>query len=144
MPINEIATEKDTLVLVADFPNQIPENVYSYWVDSELITQWWPPVAEIDPVIGGRFHLHWPSNDWALRGIITRLDAGKELGFTWVWDHFQGGSQEVHVQFESADGGTHMTITQGPYLLTEDEQQEREGHMGGWDYFISNLQTILS
>jgi uncharacterized protein YndB with AHSA1/START domain len=144
MPINEIATEKDKLVLEADFPNQSPETVFNYWVDSDLMTQWWPPAAEIDPVVGGRFHLHWPEHNWTLRGTITQLIEARELGFTWQWDHFQGEPQEVHIQFEPANGGTQVTITHGPYLLTEDEQKEREGHMSGWDFFLSNLQKVVA
>jgi uncharacterized protein YndB with AHSA1/START domain len=146
MPINEIETEKDTLVISADFPNQPPEKLFNYWVDSELMSQWWPPVAEIDPVLGGRFHLHWPDNNWTLRGTITQLVEARELGFTWHWDSSQQKepTKGVVVQFEPAGNGTQVTITHGPYKLTEDEQKEREGHLGGWDYFISNLQEVVS
>ena len=146
MPINQLETEKDTLVLTAEFPNHSPEELFNYWVDSDLMSQWWPPVAEIDPVLGGRFHLQWPDYNWTLRGTITQLKPGEQLGFTWQWDHSQKEDQRmgVEVRFEPAGSGTQLTITHGPYDNSEAEQTERDGHVQGWDQFITSLQKLTS
>jgi uncharacterized protein YndB with AHSA1/START domain len=145
MPVTEQPTDKDTLVVSAEFPQQTPATVFDYWIKPDLLTQWWPPEANIEPVVGGEYRLQWPSYNSTLQGKITTLKAPEEFGFTWWWDHYppEKIAREVLVQFSATDNGTLLTITHGPYLSTEEDQEERQGFLEAWDMFISRLQNLL-
>jgi uncharacterized protein YndB with AHSA1/START domain len=34
------------------YPDRSPEALFGYWVRPELLREWWPPVAVIEPRVG--------------------------------------------------------------------------------------------
>lgn len=147
MPITQLPSEQDTLILSAEIPAMTPEAAFDHFSRPDLITKWWPQKAEIEQREGGIYHLHWPAQNWTMRGEITTYDPGRAFGFTWKWDHDPAGASplDVAIDFEpTADGGTAMRITHGPYDGSEDSQKEREGHLEGWNYFIGELERVAT
>lgn len=77
----------DHVVLVETFARSSPDQLFQYFVDPDLLVQWWPQTAEVEPRLGGTYHLAWPSMNWHLRGDYTEFSPGDVLAFTWKWDH---------------------------------------------------------
>ena len=84
--------------------------------------------------------------NWHLRGHYTRFEPGKQLAFTWKWDHDEEGTvvREVMLVFEPLlDKGTKLVLTHGPYTDSLEDQAVRiEHHLAGWQHFIPRLQAL--
>ena len=142
MPAIQVPSTADKAVVAGEFPHCPPEILFDYWTMPRLIILWWPAEAEIDPRQDGIYHLSWPKRNWHLRGYYTTFEPGKELAFTWKWDHF-AVTTNVNVTFDPlSTGGTKLTVTHSPYSETEIDQEARLGHVEGWMYFVTRLQDI--
>ena len=144
MAVMQLPSACDTLIVVAEFPICSLERLFSYWVEPDLLQQWWPSVAEVKPRLEGGYRFLWPQMNWCLYGKYTAFEPGKKLAFTWQWEHY-ATPEEVIVTFEALPAqGTKMTIVHGPYSDSEQGQKDRESHLEGWMYFVSKLQTLVS
>ena len=146
MPITQVSSDSNKLVITADINNLTPTEVFDYWTKPELLCKWWPQEAEIDARVGGAYHLSWPGMNWHLRGQYTGFESGKQLAFTWKWDHDEEGTavREVTIMFEPLpEGGTKLMLTHGPYTDSAEDQEVRiEHHLAGWQHFIPRLQQL--
>lgn len=143
MSVTQMPSANDTLVISALFPTCSAGKLFEYWIEPYLLRQWWPPVAEVQPRVGGNYHFSWPQMEWHLRGYYPTFDPGKKLAFTWQWEHhpFQ---EDVVVTFEPLDEqGTTMTIVHGPYDNSKQSQEDRQSHLDGWLYFVTKLHDIV-
>jgi uncharacterized protein YndB with AHSA1/START domain len=136
----------EQLIVTSFYKRIAPAELFRHWTQPELLTQWWPAEAELEPRMGGRYCLSWPSMSWHLRGIYTEFEPGRKLAFTWKWDHEPATPERhVHVAFEPiGDIGTQLTITHGTYANSQQDQQEREGHLEGWTYFLRRLHDAVA
>lgn len=141
--LSEIGTDTGTLVLTGEFPAS-PETVFRHWTEPGLVTKWWAQQAEVEPRTGGAYLFSWPQMDWRLRGRYTTFDPNQRLVFTWAWDHEPDTPErQVEVRFDPAGDGTRLTITHGPYGMSASEQQDRQGHLEGWQHFSSQLSRVI-
>lgn len=141
--LREIPSGTDTLVLSGDFPAP-PETVFRFWTEPALLTQWWASDAEIEPREGGAYLFSWPQMDWRLRGRYLAFDPNRRIAFTWAWDHEPDTPERrVEVHFDPAGDGTRVTITHGPYGASSGEQEDRQSHLEGWQYFAGRLVEAL-
>ncbi len=149
MPITQLPSSLETLLIEADFPSIPPPILFRYWTDPDLLRQWWswPEQVEIQPHLGGTYHLGAPEKNWHLRGHYTAFDAPRLLAFTWHWDHDpdESASREVRLVFEPrGTDGTRLHLIHGPYDATSPDQKLRiEDHLGGWNYFLPRLQDLF-
>ncbi|MEO5951310.1 MAG: SRPBCC domain-containing protein [Chloroflexia bacterium] len=134
------------LVVTTFFRGVSARELFRQWISPELITQWWPQQAEIDARDGGEYHLSWPSMDWDLRGTYTAYNPGSRLAFTWAWDNEpETPTRQVDVILEPVgDIGTQLMLTHGMYTESTKDQEERQGHLEGWTYFLARLHNALS
>ena len=140
----EIPSATDFLVVYGEFMNFSPEELFDYWVKPELMTQWWPPVAEIKAEIGGTYRFSWPEQDWFLQGTYSHLERGKRIRFSWTWNHEPGVYEPlwVDVLFMPIDGGTRMSIFHSSYSDSESDQHARKGNIEGWIHFGMRLAGL--
>ncbi|HZO74881.1 MAG TPA: SRPBCC domain-containing protein [Ktedonobacteraceae bacterium] len=147
MAVIQQPSDLDILLVEADFPSTEPATLFAYWTEPALLQQWWPPEAEIQPEVGGTYHLSWPGRNWHLRGHYTHFEPTKRLGFTWRWDHDpqEMRTREVTLVLEPlTSGGTRLHLTHKPYDLTPEEQEVRiEQHLTGWTHFLACLQQAV-
>lgn len=147
MTVTQLPSEHNILLIEADFPSIAPHTLFNYWTQPTLLEQWWPQKAELELRVRGSYHLSWPQMDWHLRGHYTSFEPGKQLGFTWKWDHDLEGpvEREVTLTFEPATtGGTRLLLTHGPYSDTpEDKELRIEHHLAGWLHFLPLLQQCV-
>jgi len=148
MALTHLPSGPEVLLMEADFPSTSPQTLFRYWTESASLCQWWPQAAEIEPFIGGKYHLSWPGMNWHLRGSYTSFEVGKHLAFTWRWDsdEQEPGERIVELAFEALlDDGTRLLLTHGPYEDTPAEQELRfEHHLAGWQHFLARLQQVLA
>ena len=136
-----VETASDRITIVADFPNLSPIQLFDYWTSTELLTKWWPPMAELEPKNGGNYHFSWPKQNWHLRGKYTIFDRGKRLGFTWKWDHEPIDVTRVTLLFQSIpNGGTRLTLRHEGYSKNSEAKKIRDDHIEGWTFFLRKLQ----
>jgi uncharacterized protein YndB with AHSA1/START domain len=142
--MKQIPSSTDILVVYGDFHGFTPEELFDYWVEPELITQWWPKVAEVDPGIGGNYRFTWPEQQWFLHGVYAEFERGKRLKFGWTWNHEPGIYEPlwVDIHFMEIDHGTRMSIFHGPYTDSESDQGARQGNLEGWIHFGSRLAGL--
>ena len=141
--IVELPSSPEYVVVAADFPDFTPNTLFRCWTEADLITRWWPQEASFDARPGGSYRLSWPKMEWHLYGTYTIFDPGKELAFTWQWEHEPDvAPPEVQLQFEPVDGGTQLTVTHGPHPDSEEGRVARQGHVDGWLHFLPRLQAL--
>lgn len=136
----------ELLILISFYPGVSPRQLFTYWTQHELLQQWWPPQADIDARPGGSYCLSWPSMQWNLRGTYSVVEPGQRLAFTWNWDHEPDTpTRKVEVTFEPVgDVGTQLTVTHCTYTNSSNDQEERDGHLEGWIYFLKRLHDAVA
>jgi uncharacterized protein YndB with AHSA1/START domain len=128
------------LVLDGNVPGASPREVTDHLTEPSLLTTWWPETAEIDPA--GGYVFGWPAMDWTLRGAFTVREPGRRVAFTWNWDHEPDVPERtVDIVVAAVDDGTEITISHGDYGPGDEE--ERAGHVEGWQHFIGRLAEHL-
>ncbi|HLY32081.1 MAG TPA: SRPBCC domain-containing protein [Ktedonobacterales bacterium] len=126
-------------------PGCSPVRAFAYWTTPDLICSWWPREAEIEPHAGGAYHLIWPDMGWRLRGRYTAFEPGRQLAFTWAWDHDppETTPKLVTVSLAPTAEGTHLTLEHGFYDESPEEQELRiEHHLAGWRHFLPALRRV--
>jgi uncharacterized protein YndB with AHSA1/START domain len=125
------------------------EAVFDAWTSEEVMRRWWrverdweTTVAEVDLRIGGevRVVMRDPAKDTEFGGggRYTEIDPPRRLAFTWLWD---GDTRRmlIEIDFEEADGGTHVTFTHSG-LWDEDAVR---AHRDGWTRVFQNLARVV-
>ncbi len=142
--MKQIPSPADHLVVYGDFPGFAPEDLYEYWVNPDLLKQWWPEVVENDLRVGGTYRFSWPAPNWFLQGTYGELDPGKRLRFSWTWNHEPGVFEPlwVDVFFMPIEGGTRLSIFHGLFSESESDQAARAGCMEGWIHFGQKLASL--
>lgn len=144
MSVTQVSSDFDTAVVTASFPTCPPDSLFAYWITPQLLTQWWPPEAEIEPCLHGSYHYCWPQMQWHLRGHFTDFEPGRKLAFTWRWDHYPHTTHVVVDFVPLAENGTQLTVTHGTYGESSEDQEARQGHIEGWLHFVGKLENCLS
>lgn len=136
----------DRLILAGDFLDFPVALLFAYWVRPDLLTQWWPRAAQVQPYPGGTYRFSWPERGDTLTGRYTIFKPSEELAFTWHWEHEPASVPALLVTVTFAPlptgDGSALTLTQGPYKNTPDDQERRASHLEGWTYFLNKLQSL--
>jgi uncharacterized protein YndB with AHSA1/START domain len=139
--VTQVPSSPETLIVSGPFLTLSPQAMFDAWTQPELLTRWWPQVAEVDLRPGGEYHFSWPSMDWHLRGSYTVVEPPHRLAFTWNWDHEDAPERTVVMHFAPLpEGGTRLTLRHGTY--TAEDTEEREGHLSGWLHFLGRLYLL--
>jgi uncharacterized protein YndB with AHSA1/START domain len=128
------------------------EAVFAAWTDPEQVAKWWAPdgfdvppeSVEIEPRVGGRFHLtlmesagpgRFPFRSEIVeisepQLIVLKAEAIPEAGIE---------DTITRIAFEEDGGQTRMTLTSGPYT-----DEMRGNAEAGWLDLIANLERALA
>jgi uncharacterized protein YndB with AHSA1/START domain len=128
------------------------EAVFAAWTAPEQVAKWWAPdgfevppeSVEIEPWVGGRFHLtlmesagpgRFPYRSEIIeisepQLIVLKAEAIPEAGIE---------DTITRIAFEEDGGGTRMTLTSGPYT-----DEMRGNAEAGWFDLIANLERALA
>ena len=116
-----------------------PGAVYEHFVDPELLVRWWPSKAETDPQEGGEYRMFWDGPNATLRGRYRKTVPGKQLAFTWKWDHEDLPPRLVDVIFKASPRGCVVSVTHDA-----GSDEEASDYTNGWIYFLGRLQKAVS
>jgi uncharacterized protein YndB with AHSA1/START domain len=135
-----VSPEPSFLLVRADYPRLPPATVFALWTRPELLTRWWPPRAELDLRVGGKYCFSWPEQGWELEGEILTLSPPEEIGFSWRWRHEPSHVSVVKVTIEPAvGGGSVVLVRHGPYVDSPEGVEQRRGHLEGWEHLLTRL-----
>lgn len=139
-----IPSSDEVVIVSGDFRGFSARALYEHFVAPDLLTAWWPQVAEIDVRVGGHMVLSWPELGWVVRGVYTAVEPNRHLGFTWNWDHELDRSEKfVDVWFaDHQELGARMAIHHGPFPLDAVGQEDRRGTIEGWIHFGMKLAGL--
>jgi len=112
-----------------------PLEVFDYFTDAELMTTWMGELADLDPVVGGKFAVDVSGT--AVRGRYLRIEPPSRLVISWGFEGSEvlppeGSTLEVTLAPEH--GGTRVTICHRllPTVL-------RGSHASGWRRYLAAL-----
>ncbi|TDL49277.1 SRPBCC domain-containing protein [Paenibacillus dendritiformis] len=131
-----------------------PELVWNAWTQSDRITLWFAPAADIEPMAGGKFELYFnPASKDSMNTIgckIVRYDEPRSFTFQWKGpDPFADtmNRQEqltlVKVTLDPADQGTAVRLEHSGWMDTEAWKQARQWHVEAWRQMLASLKAML-
>lgn len=124
------------------------ELVYRAFTDADQIAQWFGPEGwsvpresvTVAPHVGGAYKMTMvsdedpsqasPIDSTFIEVVENELMVGREI--------FQGQEMTMKLEFSDADGGTLLTITQGPF-----SPEMAEMTRAGWESSFTKLDALL-
>jgi uncharacterized protein YndB with AHSA1/START domain len=120
-----------------------PATVFQYLADPQRYRLWMGAESTIDPREGGELTVKHGPGPLAV-GRIVEFVPDRRLVFTWGHRPSDAGatvpehSSRVTITLEACDEGTLVTLTHTG-LPT---QADRQGHLAGWRYYLSQLSAV--
>ncbi|HEV2844139.1 MAG TPA: SRPBCC domain-containing protein [Thermoanaerobaculia bacterium] len=122
--------------------------VFDAWTNETVMRRWFHGMhdwetshAEVDLTVGGTVRVVMLDPEKGVEhgggGHYTEIDPPNRLAFTWVWDDDEERETLIEIDFEDADGATHVRFTHSDL---QDEESVRS-HEGGWSNAFDNLET---
>jgi uncharacterized protein YndB with AHSA1/START domain len=119
----------------------VPDKVFPYLVDRELLVTWIGEESWNEPRPGGVFRLQFPQS--IVRGEFVEVDPPRRVVYTWgreEGDSMPVGSTTVSFELEPEDGGTRVRLRHAG-LPNEHEVAQ---HTKGWDQFLPELAQVAA
>ena len=114
-----------------------PSKVYAAYTSAEGWCAWCCETAEVDPRVGGRYHIF--TEGYNALGDFTDLEPDRSIAFTWDGDGEP--PMRVQVRLEAHGGSTDMTFTVTILGSTEAGFAEFLGRT--WGRVLDNLKAVL-
>jgi uncharacterized protein YndB with AHSA1/START domain len=141
-------TTQHSLTVERVVPGPI-DDVFDAWLDPARLSQWMTPgpgmsvpVAEVDPVVGGRFRIVMRAGDRDLphEGEYRVIERPTRLVFTWTSEP-AGKDTLVSIVFTRlADAETRVSLTHERFT----SESARDNHRQGWGGILDALAQRFS
>lgn len=118
-----------------------PEAVFRALTNATALREWFCDTALFDPTPSASFYLAWNSGYFAT-GQITKLDAPRKLGFTWL-GRGEPEPSEVRVAVAAKKAGTLVTVTHSGVGTGKKWGGAAGEIVRGWEKGLENLQSVL-
>ena len=126
-----------------------PANVvWQAWTDPEVVRRWWGSdpdgvvtSAALDAQTGSAFEITFRDSDGdehTSHGVYLRVDAMRELDFTWGWRSEPNNTSRVAVVFTADETGTQMT-----FVHSELNGESAHDYAQGWRRTFAKLDRVL-
>lgn len=149
--ITELARTPESTVTIAQHVDAPADEVFAAWVEPARMAHWLAPrddfkatEAEVDLQVGGRFRVAMfpPDQDGpsVALGQYCRIDAPRQLSFTWSWIAPRVDTHETQVtlEFRPHDQGTNVVLTHERFR----DQSLRDRHAIGWQGCLERLSGL--
>ena len=143
--VQQLPSAADRAILTAEYEHLLPARLFECFTDPALLAVWWAPEGEVDGRVDGAYHLWWSQMNWHLRGTYSEFAPGERLTFSWKWDHeTELPARTVAIEFAPSEGGkgAKLTLTHGFYTESAADVDDRQGHIDGWLYFLSQIDKV--
>jgi len=122
---------------------------------NRLIESWLVPVAEVEPVPGGRYELFWEphdrENNSTLGCRVTAVEPDQLLAFEWrspkQFKHFANQVDpltHVVVCFTPSRGGTNVHLVHSGWRSSAEWEEARQWQERAWRGAFENLVTQVN
>lgn len=126
-----------------------PEGIFRMLTEPSELVKWWGPQgftipsAELNLAEGGRYRFRMapPEGEpFHLSGEFLEIDPPFRLVYTFRWEEPTPDDRDtvVDLSLQTADDGTRLALSQGPFLTEE----RLELHRGGWTDSLEKLQAL--
>lgn len=132
-----------------------PARIYKALTEASELEKWFFTDARTNPKVGGDYRIRWrsdatPEKDHDRFGKYLELIPNAKVSFEWQGENsgpcgMQGvGITVVTITLTPVAEGTLVRLVHSGWPTTEIAQKTREGHNGGWTFYLENLQRFLS
>jgi uncharacterized protein YndB with AHSA1/START domain len=143
-----IAVRDDGAFLRAELllPGCSPERALAAFTSPEVLAAWWHGELTTELVPGGHYEVWFAKVPARMTGRVIRYAPASMLEFSWAWD-YPADPPELAVTVQvgaAADGSATLEVAHGPHGDDADGQVARAQHREGWEYFLPQLQDVLT
>ncbi len=132
-----------------------PEIVFEVVSSPDHVSQWWPDEARYDPVPGASGEIVFGDPDaGGVAQQLTVVEAQPPRTFSFRWTHptgetaAEGNSLLVTFELTPSGDGTLLRMTETGFREMGWEaavlEEEYQGHVTGWDYFLPRLTRYVA
>jgi uncharacterized protein YndB with AHSA1/START domain len=131
--------------------NAAVDKVYSALIDPELLTQWFPNIATIEPWVGGKVFFRFSKEvtkekkDHDIIGTIISIIPNKELSYTWNFTTKPEYNKNTIVTWNLVrldNDRTKITLIHSGFTNVDKIQYDE--HNEGWDWYIKRLEKFVN
>ena len=131
--------------------NASVDKVYSALTDPDLLTQWFPNIATIEPWVGGKVFFRFSKEvtkekrDNDVIGTIISIMPNKELSYTWNFTTKPEYNKNTIVTWKLArldNDRTKITLIHSGF--TNADKIQYDEHNEGWDWYTKRLEKFVS
>ena len=129
------------------------EKIWHAWTDTETVTKWFSPEANIEPTKGGAYELFFDPKDHnhmsTIGCKITQLQAPTNLSFQWKGpDQYAAfmntpPQTSVKVTLTEAEGKTKLIIEHDGWKEGPGWRDAKEWHIGAWEGVLEELENYM-
>lgn len=124
---------------------------FQLFTDNQLLETWLAPLADVEPITGGKYELFWePSdrnNNSTLGCKITAIEPQRFLSFEWrgpkQHKHFVNNADPLThavVFFTPDEGSTQVTLIHSGWRKTAEWEEARLWQERAWRVAFENLE----
>lgn len=131
--------------------NASVDKVYSALIDPNLLTQWFPNIATIEPWVGGKVFFRFSKEvtkekkDHDVIGTIISIIPNKEVSYTWNFITKPEYNKNTIVTWKLErldDDRTKITLTHSGFTNVDKIQYDE--HNEGWDWYTKRLENFVN
>ncbi len=128
--------------------------IWSAWTNPDLITEWFPPEANIEPTVGGPFELFFDPNNHdhqSTKGcVFTLVNPMDELSFTWkgpdqfaIMNNPSSSLTSVKVVFLKEDDNVLLKLSHSGWGSTDKWGEAKSWHQEQWQIVLKDLKSFV-
>ena len=130
------------------------ERVWQAWTETEQVTEWFSPGANVEARVGGAFELFFDPSDHdhqSTKGcVFIAVEPMGRLAFTWKGpDQFDevmnqpGGLTSAVVTFQREGEAVRVSVEHGGWGDGEEWERAKAWHLNAWRDVLGSLKSTL-
>ena len=140
----------DPILIQVTVPLPVPM-IYAAFVDPHQIKGWLADDAQVQPEVGGGYHLTWKGDPaFESPGKIQRFERNVDIGFTWFAPpRFAALMNQpepcthVYVRLQESPEGVDITLEHEGWGSSDPWEEARSWHFHFWDERLGRLKDYL-
>ncbi|MFX0113139.1 MAG: SRPBCC domain-containing protein [Candidatus Hodarchaeota archaeon] len=130
------------------------DSLWDAWTNTEVITKWFSPEANIEPQVGGSFELFFDPTDHSHEStqgcVLTTVEKNRVLEFTWKGPgqfaelmNDPASLTTVKVEFSEEDERIKLRLEHKGWGISPDWNDARRWHEEQWTNVLKELKQFL-
>lgn len=145
----------DKIIYISTLLHCSPHEAFRFFTVNKLLEKWLTEVAEVEPVVGGKFELFWNpddrENDSTIGCRITAIKPDKFLSFEWKspqqFKHFANDADpltHVVVFFIPEGDQTQVNLIHSGWRSSTEWEEARAWFERAWQMTFQNLENLIN